>query len=203
MGLKSGPVPGAFDSEASNAPPNDQWTRLNVAIDVEGPQTAAVGQTVRYEIKITNRGASVLRDLVLSDRFDSGLKHGSDISPISRPRIELQPAETKSFSLDFLVTKPGTLSHTVEVANADDVRAIRRMELVASERNSTKEKEPKESRNRPAIESREPDLSGRKPAPDHVLRPPTLFAPRLPRDERPGETPSRPLRYDEPVPPYK
>ncbi|MEX0866511.1 MAG: hypothetical protein WD030_04075, partial [Pirellulales bacterium] len=56
-----------------------------VEIQVEGAQTASVGDEVRYRITVINRGSAPATGLVIRDTFDAGLEHtGGAASPIVR-----------------------------------------------------------------------------------------------------------------------
>jgi uncharacterized repeat protein (TIGR01451 family) len=88
-----------------------------VEIEITGPQTAKLGEDVKFDVQITNRGNTVATGLSVTDRFDKGLQHGADQSPIRPERQlgDLQPGESKRFALTFRVMQPGNLCHTVEV----------------------------------------------------------------------------------------
>jgi polysaccharide export outer membrane protein len=112
-------------SKSSAAPPWNATvgSRIDIdpnatlSIDITGPETAKVGDDVTFSVEMKNTGFTTLEGLAVTDRFDRGLAHGTDISPI-RPERQLgalKSGESKKVALKFRVTKAGKLSHTVEV----------------------------------------------------------------------------------------
>lgn len=84
-------------------------------LEVFGPQTAEVGQEVQYRVRLTNRGASLLRNVQLVDQFDPGLAHAQgERSPISQSLGEMAAGDVKEVAVTFVVRQAGTLCHTVQ-----------------------------------------------------------------------------------------
>ena len=86
-------------------------------IEMVGPNPEIpleVGQNVQYQVTITNRGNQRLTDIVLSDRFDPGLRHSEGASPIERPLEPLNPGQSHQIGLNFQVVSPGRHCHTLE-----------------------------------------------------------------------------------------
>ena len=82
-----------------------------------GPQTAAVGSDVHFELEVANKGTVSADNLIITDRFDAGLEHGSNASPIQNSLGSIPAGQTKKVGITFHVTKAGKLCHTMEVSN--------------------------------------------------------------------------------------
>jgi hypothetical protein len=74
------------------------------------------GDQAEFQIEITNRGTTTARNVIVLDRFGSGLTHAVAPSPIRRNVGEIPAGQTKSIGLTFTVGAPGRHCHTVEVA---------------------------------------------------------------------------------------
>lgn len=98
-----------------------------VEIQVDGAQTANVGDEVRYRITVINRGAAPATGLVIRDTFDAGLEHtGGAGSPIVRELGTLAAGAARDdISVTFRVTRAGRLCQTIEVTG-DGVRSSAR-----------------------------------------------------------------------------
>lgn len=84
-----------------------------VEIRLNGPPTATVGTDTTFDLEVINRSESVISGLVLTDTFDAGFQHAASASPIQRDLDPMQPNETRKIPLQFRVTQPGRLCHTV------------------------------------------------------------------------------------------
>jgi uncharacterized repeat protein (TIGR01451 family) len=111
------PPPATTTTPPTTTPPLTPSAPPKVEIEITGPQTAKLAEDVSFDVTITNRGTTAATGLSVTDRFDRGLTHGTDVSPIRPERQlgDLQPGESKKFALKFRVTLPGNLCHTVEV----------------------------------------------------------------------------------------
>ena len=100
-GSESGAVPGALNG---------------LEVRVKGPsQPVTVGGQAEFQIDITNRASAALTNVVVLDRFGSGLQHAVAPSPIRRSIGTIGPSETKSIGLTFTVREAGRQCHTLEV----------------------------------------------------------------------------------------
>jgi uncharacterized repeat protein (TIGR01451 family) len=83
-----------------------------VEIDLRGPGQAVLGHPVGFELRVTNRGAVPLADLVLRAHLPPGLEHiyGSEIELGLDP---LGPGESRTETLEVIAAEPGR--HAVEV----------------------------------------------------------------------------------------
>ena len=87
-----------------SAPTPRQKSKLNIT----GPQTAKLAEDISFEITITNRGTTAATGLSVTDRFDRGLTHGTDVSPI-RPNANwaiCSPANRRDLHLNFALYSP-------------------------------------------------------------------------------------------------
>ncbi len=88
-------------------------------VRITGPQQAAVGDQVRFDVTVTNRGQVPATALRIKDRLDPGLEHKA---ANERGNIEhnlqhdLAPGESYGLKVLLRVTRPGRLCQTVEVA---------------------------------------------------------------------------------------
>ena len=89
-----------------------------IDVRMNGPQQAAVGGEVYFEIIVTNRGQTPARNLELLDRFDPGLEHKDHIgkNAIQRELEELAAGQSKRIGVTLRATKPGRLCNSVEIS---------------------------------------------------------------------------------------
>lgn len=87
-----------------------------VTVNITGPDTAAVGDQVQFEIVIANEGSTPAAGLLITDRFDTGLEHAVSRSPIERDLPELAPGASQKVNVTFHVTRPGRLCQQVGVS---------------------------------------------------------------------------------------
>jgi uncharacterized repeat protein (TIGR01451 family) len=119
------PPPAPAADSGSTAPyrsPRDQATgppQLVLQMRNVGPQEVAVGGLVSFELTVTNRGESTARNILVHDRFGTGLKHEKDtlnehaIKYEAMP--ELPPGQSDTVALTFQVVAPGRHCHDVTV----------------------------------------------------------------------------------------
>jgi uncharacterized repeat protein (TIGR01451 family) len=88
-----------------------------IDIKITGPEQATVGGNADFLIVVTNIGPSQATDLVIKDVFDEGLsqKFADQKNSLSQKLGTVAPNEQVRLNISFLVTKPGRLSHRVEV----------------------------------------------------------------------------------------
>ncbi len=95
-----------------------------IELQVNGPPEVAVGNTVTFEIAITNHSQVTASGLLLKDRYAPGLEHATvRTNPIEHPLADLAPGETKRIGLTFRVVQPGRLGHSVEILGPAGVLA--------------------------------------------------------------------------------
>ena len=101
---------------------------------VNPPQTAKVGERVRFDIEVVNVSSRRLTNVVARDTFEPGLQHATgEVSPIVRALGDLEPKGTRGFSVSFIVRKPGRLCHTLDVTAAGGHAASARACLDATQ----------------------------------------------------------------------
>ncbi len=128
------PAPGAACvGPTTAAPPLD--------VRIAGPDRAYVGDTVTFEIVITNRGSTTATGIVIKDRYDPGLVHEPGPmrerlqSPIKRLLPEdLPPGQSRRIGVEFQVTTAGRLCQSIEVTGNGGIVASTEACLTATER---------------------------------------------------------------------
>lgn len=83
-------------------------------IDARAPPTARVGDSVTFEVTVTNRGDIAATGVTLVSRFDEGLVHESGPGPIERDLGTLEPAESRRVGVTLRVQRPGRLCNQIE-----------------------------------------------------------------------------------------
>jgi uncharacterized repeat protein (TIGR01451 family) len=104
----------------------------SLEVQIRGPQTAVVGEDVRYEVTITNRGQVAATGLIITDTFDPGFRHMISGSPIERDLPDIEPGQSRTIYITFGVVAPGEQCHTVAVSGAAGVSASARACLTAT-----------------------------------------------------------------------
>lgn len=92
-------------------------------VNVQGPDQAPVGSDVTFVATITNRSAAPARNVVIVERFDSGLRHPVANSPIEADLGELAPGQSRQVTATFQVIATGPQCNTVDVVGEGGVRA--------------------------------------------------------------------------------
>ncbi|MDA9717963.1 hypothetical protein N9U65_00655 [Planctomycetaceae bacterium] len=88
----------------------------SVGVLLTGPEKAAVGEKVSFEVELVNRSGTVLSQLRVIDYFDKGLSHAVSSSPIEQAgTIVLAAGTSRRLTLEFQVTELGKQCHRVEV----------------------------------------------------------------------------------------
>lgn len=95
-------------------------------VKITGPERATVGEKVRFDITITNRGPTTATGLSIIDKFDQGLvneqaKQRNEIRSLWNE--DLPPGVAAELYVEFLVAKAGRLCHNVEVTGRGGLRA--------------------------------------------------------------------------------
>jgi len=94
-------------------------------VKITGPERATVGEKVRFDITITNRGPTTATGLSIIDKFDQGLvneqaKQRNEIRSLWNE--DLPPGVAADLYVEFLVAKAGRLCHNVEVTGRGGLR---------------------------------------------------------------------------------
>jgi len=104
---------------ADTPPPAGPEPRLELSIT--GPQKAAVGTQVTFELEVRNVGRLPAANLLVVDHFDPGLIHDVAASPIEHDLKPLRPGESQRLRLTFRVDRPGKLTHQVAIVQQGKV----------------------------------------------------------------------------------
>lgn len=94
-----------------------------VRLEVAGPDEAAVGEKITVNVTVVNSGETPLDGLSIRARLDPGLESADGDVPLQRDLGNLPPGQTQSATIEIRATRPGPLSHTVEVLRGDKVLA--------------------------------------------------------------------------------
>ncbi len=99
--------------------------RLNaLMIDIRGDQSAAVGETARFDIVVTNLSNQQLDRVFLEDDYDDGLFHPDGPSPLRQEEpFSLGPNQSRTFPLEFEVRGAGRLCQRARVWAEDNSQA--------------------------------------------------------------------------------
>lgn len=104
----------------------------SVQLEVSGPNQATVGQQVRFDLVLRNRGSRHLTGLVIRDRFAPGLRHEAAPAGVIERLVEQLPAGSeRRFHVIFQVVQPGRVCHTIEVYSGSQLLASRQACLEA------------------------------------------------------------------------
>jgi uncharacterized repeat protein (TIGR01451 family) len=144
-------------------------------VRITGPQQAAVGDDVRFDVTLTNHGQTPAAGVVLEDRLDPGLEHkptgerGTIRQELNRP---LAPGETFGLKVLLRVTQPGRLCQTIEATGPGIAPASAQTCLTAV----------------PAAGGPGPGPSGPSIPPGPAATPPVSLKVTGPKQSRVGET---------------
>jgi hypothetical protein len=87
-----------------------------VSVLLTGPEKAAVGEKVSFEVELVNRSGTQLSELRVIDYFDKGLSHAVSSSPIEQSgTIVLAAGTSRRLTLEFQVVELGRQCHRVEI----------------------------------------------------------------------------------------
>ncbi len=150
----------------------------SLELKVDGPAKTLVDSTVSFELTVSNAGKTPATGLLVIDRFDPGLEHAVGQSPIERTLADLAPGKSLRIGLTFRVTRPGRLTHTVEVTSGGKAVASVRCSLTAAETTKEPVEPAKGTKKREPPEAKPESL---KPAPGSEF-------PEIEPKDQPGES---------------
>jgi uncharacterized repeat protein (TIGR01451 family) len=84
-------------------------------VTVNGPATAVVGGQVQCQIEVVNRGAATATKVLVSDRFDSGLRRGGSNTPIEHDLADIPPGGVVRLSVTLEAVASGEQCQDIEV----------------------------------------------------------------------------------------
>lgn len=120
------------DGQAAQDCATTVFTAPVLEVRLVGPQQAIVGETVRFQATIANRGTAAATGLLIRDAYDAGLRHKVAVSPIERDLEDIAPGESRSIALTFTVVQAGQLCHELSVLSQGNVLGTARACVVAS-----------------------------------------------------------------------
>jgi len=88
-----------------------------LSLDVTGPETARVGDTVTFRIKVSNTGFETLNNIVIRDQLPAGLVHPVERSSVIEKLLPqpLPAGASETIAVKLIVRQTGRLCHTVDV----------------------------------------------------------------------------------------
>jgi len=90
-------------------------TQARLSLIKKGPTTAQVGETVKFELTVTNTGSGAAKNVLLQDKMPPGLQHPAG-DHIEADLGTLGPRETKTVTLEAKATQPGRLVNVASVS---------------------------------------------------------------------------------------
>lgn len=105
---------------AAEASVNTHVFTSALSLKVTGPDTAHVGETVTFEIEVSNTGFETLNNIVIRDRLPAGLVHPDDPASVIQKLLpeSLAAGDSQKIAVKLIVRQSGRLSHTVEAWEA-------------------------------------------------------------------------------------
>lgn len=103
-----------------------------IEIQVVAPQTAMVGDEVKFEIRVSNTGTAAASGLLISDRLDPGLEHSSKVNLIERDLADIAAGDSTRIGLSLHVSRAGQLCQDIQVLSGGRVLASNRHCLQAT-----------------------------------------------------------------------
>jgi uncharacterized repeat protein (TIGR01451 family) len=120
------PLPAAANPISPLGGPSDTTVKPGptapLVVKTTGPESVAVGETVVFQIEVTNTGSTPVSGLVLRDHLPAGLQH-SQGNDIEADLPNLAPGETRKVSLSAVATAAGRQVNETEVRGADGSKA--------------------------------------------------------------------------------
>lgn len=107
---------GAAPVASTPAAPAPRQSPLEVR--VQGPQQAVVGDDIRFDVTVTNRGPASATNLRIEDRLDPGLQHKAtgEGGVIKHELRDLAAGQSQQLKVVLRATQPGQLCQTIEVS---------------------------------------------------------------------------------------
>ena len=105
--------------ETNLAPSTEPLIRL----EVTGPDEAPVGEKISVNITVANSGKTPADGLSIRAILDTGLELVDRDQRLQRDLGNVAPGQSQSVEIEIRATRPGPLSHTVEVVRSDRVLA--------------------------------------------------------------------------------
>lgn len=101
---------------AAEASVNTHVFTSALALKVKGPDTANVGDTVTFEIEVSNTGFETLNNIVIRDQLPAGLTHPTEPGSVIQKSLgePLAAGDSRKIAVKLFVRQTGRLCHTVD-----------------------------------------------------------------------------------------
>jgi uncharacterized repeat protein (TIGR01451 family) len=99
--------------------------KAKLALSKTGPSSAIVGKDVSYELKVTNTGTYVAKDVSLTEQVPAGLAHASNAREVVLQVGNLEAGQSRTYPITLRAVQKGTVRNTALAlsSNADPVGA--------------------------------------------------------------------------------
>ncbi len=105
---------------------------LEASLTLErGGQQVQLGETITFQIRLTNRGDAPLTGIVIKDSFSAGLQHASEKSPVKLKFIDLAAGQSHSVGITFRVVGEGQLTQNLVVTADGNVTTTAKNQITA------------------------------------------------------------------------
>lgn len=113
------------------APPVDEpppgRPQLDVSVRTLTAEQVEVGQFAQFEIRVTNTGDGIARNVVVRDEFDDGLRvPGYESTAVESQIRDLAPGDSELQNISFEVLRDGQLCHRVTASDGSGSRDFER-----------------------------------------------------------------------------
>lgn len=102
-----------------------RMTRPRLEVKIAGPESALVGETVVFQINLSNTGTGPIRRILLRDRLPAGLHHPAG-ELLEAEVAGLEPGESRNVTLRTTAVKTGSFEHQIEAYADGQISAIQR-----------------------------------------------------------------------------
>ena len=94
-----------------------------ITIEKSGPETAAIGQDVTYNIVVKNTGTAIAKSVVVTDPVPTGMSHNSGKGELSFDVGDLAPGQSKPLAVTFKANQRGKICN-VATANSSNAGKV-------------------------------------------------------------------------------
>ncbi len=104
-----------------------------LGLKVEGPETARVGDKVKFSIVIANQCEETLKNVRMQLQYDTGISIPGLGNPIAMPIGELAFGDRREVPIEMIINQPGTRCFDISITADGGHTAIARECLVATQ----------------------------------------------------------------------
>lgn len=115
-------------SFAAEASAKTSCTRPQLRLMVSAPARAMIGETVKFDISITNTGTGTAKGVTLLENVPDGLQHPSGRT-LNNVLGDIKPGETRKLALSLHTTAPGPITNVMSVSTESGLREEASTEL--------------------------------------------------------------------------